>query len=267
MRKITSALTVLGSLAVLACASAAQYSSGGENMQAQPSASAECHQWAGFYVGGFLGYKYGNFDVNLDPTGNWDNTAGRDVVRNHAFSNLDTSGAELGGLIGFNWQFQNGWVVGMEADMGYLWLRNSQDSGTFAVTGFSPKSIQSSFQTHYLATVAPRIGYAWERWLPYVTAGLAVGDLAFGQRLHNVSPNGPYHASGSVDETHAGWMIGGGLQYAVCDHWSVRAQYEYVDLGSVGFDAAGSNIFATFSTRNDASLQEHNGSVAIIYGF
>lgn len=263
MRKITSALAILGSLAALACAGAAQYFAGNEVAQTAP----ECHNWTGLYAGGYTGYKYGNVDVNLDPTGTWANTVGRDDIRSHAFDNLDTSGAELGGLVGFNWQFHECWVVGLEADVAYLWLRNSDDSGTFVATGFTPKSIQSSFKTHYLATFAPRIGYAWGKWLPYVTGGLALGDLEFGQRLHNVSPNGPYHASGEVNETHAGWMIGCGLQYAVCEHWSVRAQYQYVDLGSVSFQAAGSNGFPTFSSRNDASLQEHNGSVAIIYGF
>jgi outer membrane immunogenic protein len=268
VRKITLALTILGSLVVLADAGAAQYSSGEtETTQEVASVAPPCHEWAGFYVGGFLGYKYGIFDVNLDPNGSWDNTVARDDIRNHSFDNLDTSGAEMGGIVGFNWQFNDCWVAGLEANMGYLWLRNSEDSGTFAVTGFTPKSVQSSFKTHYLFTFAPRIGYAFGSWLPYVTGGLAVGDLDFGQRLHNVSPNGPYHTSGEVNESHAGWMLGGGLQYAVDNHWTVRAQYEYVDLGSVSFQAAGSTGFTGFSSHNEASLDEHNASVAIIYGF
>jgi opacity protein-like surface antigen len=61
-------------------------------------------------------------------------------------------------------------------------------------------------------------------------------------------------------------MVGGGLQYAIADHWSVRAQYQYVDLGSVSFDSAFFEAPA-YTGHHEASLKEHNASFAIIYGF
>jgi outer membrane immunogenic protein len=147
-------------------------------------------------------------------------------------------------------------------------LSSSEDSGVFPlVQGFSDKYITTSFKTHYLATVAPRVGYAFGKWLPYVTGGFAMGDLDFSQKLHNLPANGFYEEGGNETDVNPGWMVGGGLQYAVADHWSVRAQYEYVDLGSVSFDAPGSAGFVTFSGHHEASLKEHNASFAIIYGF
>jgi outer membrane immunogenic protein len=103
--------------------------------------------------------------------------------------------------------------------------------------------------------------------LPYVTAGLAVGDLDFEQRLHNVPPNGRYFSAGEVEETQVGWMVGGGLQYALTDRWIVRSQYEFIDLGSVAFDADGSAPFTGFSTHNSARLREHNSSWSLIFKF
>ena len=32
-------------------------------------------------------------------------------------------------------------------------------------------------------------------------------------------------------------MVGGGLQYALTDHWSVRAQYQFIDLRDLDFDS------------------------------
>jgi outer membrane immunogenic protein len=270
MKKLALTLTALCALAALVYAGP-EHSTAKEMKEVAPTVAAPaCHDWSGFYVGGFGGYKFGNIDTDLDPNGDWDLfPADRDSIRSNAPGDLDTSGAEAGALIGFNWQFHNCWVLGFEADGGYLWLRDSNSSGTFSNPLASDKSIETSFKTTYLFTVAPRIGYSIGNWLPYVTGGLAVGDLQFDQRLHNAtSANaGPYTSGGSVEETHAGWMVGGGLQYAFNSRWSVRAQYQYVDLGSVDFQAPGSVGFTTFSTHNRASLTEHNASFAIIYGF
>jgi len=176
------------------------------------------------------------------------------------------SGGEAGGLIGFNWQFHNCWVIGLEAAGSYLWLDESVDRNiTFPGSG-GPIVISShsSFETQYLATFAPRIGYSFGNWLPYITGGLAVGNLDFDQHLQN----GGYFSGGGVDKTHAGWMLGGGLQYALNSRWSVRAQYQYIDLGSVHFQAPGEPTGAVaFSTDNSASLREHNASFALIFGF
>ena len=95
---------------------------------------------------------------------------------------MDNSGGEAGGLIGYNFQW-NCWVIGLEADGGYLWARESHDTGTIVPPEFESFHIRSAFQTHYLFTIAPRIGYALGRWLPYVTGGLAVGDLEYEQAI------------------------------------------------------------------------------------
>ncbi len=132
--------------------------------------------------------------------------------------------------------------------------------------------LSSSFKTHYLATLAPRIGYAFCRWLPYVTGGAAFGDLQFNQSyavfrgFRGIGLAG----SGDEDQTNVGWMVGGGLEYALTDHWRLRGQYQYIDLGDVSFDTitTGTLQGATlFGAHHRAELTEHNASVAIIYGF
>lgn len=188
---------------------------------------------------------------------------------------MSTSGAELGGLIGFNYQWHN-WVFGAEAAGGYLWLRDSNvtdhfiaDDGQF----FDEYHLSTSFKTHYLATVGPRIGYAFCRWLPYVTGGVAFGDLEFDQKITQHNEAGiPFEEGGSKSETNVGWFVGGGLQYAISNHWSARLQYQYVDLGEVGFDHSSpgfdvSGALVDFPGHSEVELREHNASFAIIYGF
>jgi opacity protein-like surface antigen len=61
--------------------------------------------------------------------------------------------------------------------------------------------------------------------------------------------------------------VGGGLQYAITHHWSVRGQYQYVDLGSVSFDHKGTSPFPGFIGHSEAELREHNVSLAVIFQF
>src|SRR3979411_728458 len=87
-----------------------------------------CPNWTGFYIGGFGGYKFAATDINLDFTGGWalnnpaaGNPGDKKFIESRSPRNLDTSGGEIGGLIGYNYQW-NMWVLGLEASGGYLWL-------------------------------------------------------------------------------------------------------------------------------------------------
>ena len=272
MKKAASALVISFALSALMYAGPETFS-GKEMKQVTQAPAPSCFNWSGFYIGGFGGYKFANVETSLDLTGAWENPilAG-DVskIEQGAPDNLDASGGEAGGLLGYNYQW-NCWVFGFEADGGYLWLRNSADSGTISnfVNLGEDKSIQAAFRTHYLFTVAPRFGYAVGRWLPYVTGGLAVGDLDFEQTVHNVPGSRvPYSSGDEIDDTRVGWMVGSGLQYAITDHWSLRGQYQYIDLGCVDFNSPGRPpVNVDFSTHHEACLREHNVSFAVIYKF
>jgi outer membrane immunogenic protein len=177
---------------------------------------------------------------------------------------LDNSGGEAGGLIGYNFQW-NCWVIGLEADGGYLWARDSRDSGTLSPPDdIGLVHIRNAFRTHYLFTVAPRFGYALGRWLPYVTGGLAVGDLEFEQEIDFIDDAPDNFEGGHKSQTNVGWMVGGGLQYALTDHWSLRGQYQFIDLGDIDFT---SDQFSPALAHHRAELKEHNVSFAIMYKF
>ena len=66
-----------------------------------------------------------------------------------------------------------------------------------------------------------RAGYAIDRWLPYVTGGLAVGDI---------SATVAGLPGGSI--TTAGWTLGAGLEVGIIGNVSVKAEYLYVGLGN-----------------------------------
>ena len=260
MKKTSLTLSIFFASYALIHAGVESYS--GKEVKEVASPPPPCPNWTGFYIGAFGGYKFGSVDLDLNLGGDWNfRPEDRNVVEAHAPGNLDASGAEAGGLIGYNYQFTNRWVVGLEAAGGYLWLRDSNESGIFHTAATGDFNVKTSFKTHYLVTVGPRIGYAFCKWMPYVTGGVAVGDLDLFQRIRSLTYF--FEEGGSKTETNVGWMVGGGLEYAITAHWSARAQYQYIDLGDIDFNHRESD----FTGNSEASLREHNASFAIIYKF
>jgi outer membrane immunogenic protein len=262
MKKLALTLTILTAFGAFAYAGPEPYS--GKDMKQVVPITPDCPNWTGFYVGGFGGYKFGANDTRLDLDGAWPQLTGFEALEVANSHDLDTSGFEAGGVIGYNHQF-NRWVVGVEASAAYLWLDNSRhfDGVTVVIT---PYEGNTSLETHYLATFGPRLGYTFCKWLPYITGGVAFGDIDFHQEFFIPNPNVFAGHTGSVHETHVGWMAGGGLEYAITDHWRARGQYQFVDLGSVSFDSTFSTL-PPFTAHHETSLREHNVSFAIIYGF
>src|SRR6266705_3184057 len=267
MKRLALTLSILFVFAALVYAGPEQLPSGKE-MKAVAPAPPPCPSWTGFYIGGFGGYKFGSADTDLTLGGGWDadplDRVDRDLILSEVPDDLDASGAEAGGLIGYNYQWQK-WVFGLEASGGYLWLRNSDNTGTFTVPATGDiYNVSTSFKTHYLVTVGPRIGYAFCRWLPYVTGGLAIGDIDLDQEISQFSRGKVFfQEGGGTSDTQVGWMVGGGLDYAITDHWRVRGQYQFVDLGDIGFNHSTpgftfAGFIADYTGRSEVSLREHN---------
>jgi opacity protein-like surface antigen len=64
-----------------------------------------------------------------------------------------------------------------------------------------------------------------DRWLPFVTGGLAVGSY---KHTTVDIPGGPY---ADVKDTITGYTLGAGAEYAVTDNWMVRGEYRFADFG------------------------------------
>jgi outer membrane immunogenic protein len=119
------------------------------------------------------------------------------------------SGGLIGGTLGYNWQVGT-MVYGLEGDLDWS---NIHGSGNCAVIGCDTRN-------HWLGTVRGRLGVAMDRFMPYVTGGLAVGDVQ-----NSVA------GFGSATSTKAGWTLGAGIETALAQNWTAKFEYLYVDLG------------------------------------
>jgi outer membrane immunogenic protein len=209
------------------------------------------YNWTGLYVGIAGGYAWGHSDQTdsgtlgtfgatgptgptgatgptgptgptgaTGPTGPTGPTGATGPTGIPADGSYRVNGGLVGQTIGYNWQ-KGPWVFGLEGD--YSWSDISGSSNACGPNSGIPHSCGT--RLYSLGTVRDRIGYALGaagNWLPYVTGGLAVGEL---KAWDNLTP-----ASGS--NFRAGWTVGGGIETAFAANWTFKVEYLYVDLGS-----------------------------------
>jgi len=221
--------------------------------------------WGGPYAGIETGFTRTGSDFALKLAGRWHDMQEDEVheIEHEAADEFDEDTGEIGGLMGYNWQYGH-WVFGGEIEgRDYFDTCDSFESGDFFV-GRTPFDVMSHFRTTYLVTAGPRIGYAVGRALPYVRAGVAFGELDAEQKL---IVDDEFVQRGKFHEIQAGWTIATGLQYALTSKLSVRLEYQYTDLGTVNYASQPTDNGRHFGGWNSASLTEHSANVAFIYTF
>jgi outer membrane immunogenic protein len=195
---------------------------------------APMFSWTGFYIGANAGGGWGRSDPStttvFSPVGYFAATSVPAIAAAGA-QRINTTGATAGGQIGYNWQINQA-VFGLEADFGYFGMKGSSTGGAIypccAPTSFT---INSSVTTDWLFTARPRVGFAANNWLFYVTGGLALtqlkGNFTFADNFATAAE------SASLSQTKAGWTAGGGVEWAVSGPWSVKLEYLHLDFGSI----------------------------------
>ena len=168
--------------------------------------------------------------------------------------NTGNAGGFLGGgQIGYNWQFANVFVAGLEADIqGVASSRSSVAGVTNTFSANFPAlpvitGINTSKSLDYIGTVRGRIGWLFTpTLLVYGTGGLAYGGVnsqtgIFQQWVGAGSVGAPYLTTGNFSDTRVGWTAGGGLEWMFLPNWSAKVEYLYYDLGSVSYSAGALN--------------------------
>jgi len=166
--------------------------------------TSPAYDWNGFYTGATIG---GGFGTSYKT---WD-------TLNERTSDFTTSGVIGGVTAGYNREFGS-ILSGIEGDF----------SGSSIGGGTSCDNPAFTCQTNsdWLATLRPRVGYQLGRFVPYVTGGLAVGEVNV-QSFRNKTGTGGVN----FDQTKFGWTAGAGTEMALFGNWSMKAEYLYVRLG------------------------------------
>ncbi len=220
-----------------------------------PGMAIPVTNWTGLYVGGFAGAAFGKTDIRFvgDPSPN-------DGLNPRAAGFLG------GAQIGYNYQFINHWVLGVEGDFGVTNFKGTGPCGSGGrdATGFPsrqrlpPSLFTCENDVNWIATASARIGYSWVRTLFFVKAGGAWADDkvsgtcnlgpengSFDNRIFSTcvsqagvtpQPNNfnfsPLSNGFSSSGHRSGWLVGTGFEFDLGHNWSAKAEYDYIDFGS-----------------------------------
>jgi outer membrane immunogenic protein len=219
--------------------------------------------WTGFYIGLNAGYTFGGSNSATFTTLALRNPAlvGTAATSAAAFASaaalstsgvvpINNSGFIGGGQIGYNWQFGNSWLVGLEADIQGTGARGS--GNRFAIAPVGPpiaagttfaSNIAASNFVDYLGTVRGRLGFLWTpTFLVFGDGGFAYGGVHQNVHIDSIltSPVGVGNtviipAFGSFTNTRVGWTAGGGFEWMFMPNWSAKLEYLYYDIGRATF--------------------------------
>ena len=215
-----------------------------------PPAYAPVFSWTGWYAGVDGGYGWGRGDdiVFTAPVTGFTGTS----------QGFKSHGGFGGGQIGFNQQTGQ-WVWGLEADIQGSGIRDA-----FNVTVPSnggPLGVNATQRLDYFGTVRGRLGWAVDHALFYVTGGFAYGGVKDSILL----ANGGATALLMRNYTGTGFAAGGGWEYNFAPAWSVKVEYQYIDLGSKTLSGVSTNGVLLNSSNIDAKF--HTVRVGLNYMF
>jgi outer membrane immunogenic protein len=162
-----------------------------------PAYVQQMYNWSGAYVGINGGAGWGNSDFSAPV----------------ATSGFRTSGGVIGGTLGYNYQVNQA-VFGVEADMDWSNIHGSTACGV---------GLTCETRNNWLATARGRVGYAFDRFMPYFTGGFAFGNV-----------KNSITGFGDTSTTKTGYAIGGGVEAALNGPWTAKVEYLYADLGRTG---------------------------------
>lgn len=170
--------------------------------------------WEGPYIGIFGGWASGTADMT-DPL------AGPCSAGDLEGCDVDLSGWLVGLKAGANFAVTDGVIAGIVGDIAWADISGSD---------VFPAPVDESINSiDWVASVRGVLGFDGGAFMPYLTGGLAVANAT-----HYSDFADPF--IDEVSNTHIGWTVGAGVDFAVTEDVSVNLEYRYSDYGSQEYD-------------------------------
>ncbi|GGF63796.1 TonB-dependent receptor [Azorhizobium oxalatiphilum] len=218
------------------------------------SRGAPGSDWTGVYVGGHAGYSF------ADVSGIVTTGAGVPTLETPAaiYSGSDPT---FGGQIGYNYQFDNGFIIGIESDFTVLNQRGdvvrTLATDTALLTARQQLAAESQYQLDWQASLRARVGYSFGRLMVYGTGGAAFLRQSgwrtqyISRQFLTTSPTDtdPWFTE-SDTSTATGWTGGAGFEFALANNWSLKGEYSFsaFDGAGMAFEDARAGVTRSFST-------------------
>ena len=191
--------------------------------------SSEAFNWTGGYVGAQIGYSASGAAEYYLEERTW----------NDDYDYDKTLRGLLGGVyVGYNHQFDNGVVLGGEADVTFSDIHAS-------LLAPGDWAYEATTKIDRAAAARVRLGVAVDRFMPYIAGGISYARLNF-HETNGVN-------SGSADANLFGWNLGVGGEYAVTDNLVLRAEYRYTKYNNKSLSVDGTASDYAYDVKSNTN--------------
>ncbi|EJF90786.1 outer membrane autotransporter barrel domain-containing protein [Bartonella tamiae Th307] len=108
---------------------------------------------------------------------------------------------------------------------------DENDRSDYLFSDGTSGDVRGRLKEQWAGATRVRVGYAMDRWLPYIAAGDAYAKVYTSYRLRDAERNTVSGYSVNDRDTFTGWTIGADVDYAMTDHVILHAEYRYSDFG------------------------------------
>ncbi len=229
-----------------------------------PAAIAEPtrRDWTGFYAGVNAGLGFSRQESKIEvlqPTG-------LPYATGELPYSLNSDGPFAGLQIGAQYQL-SAIVVGVEADLQFA---NISDN---SLTSYAPPVIfpfryDASARVSGFSTLRGRIGVAVGNGLFYFTGGVAFAEADYSATY--LIPQNNAYARLRSDDRLRGYVLGGGVEYALDGNWSLKLEYQHLGFGSRTVEGAlffANNLPSGESVRTSFDTEIYTVRVGMNYRF
>jgi outer membrane immunogenic protein len=187
---------------------------------APPAIQAPAFIWTGCYAGGHFGFGQGQHRSTATD------------LRGLPLSISSTFRPLGGAFAGCNYQLQSNIVLGVELDLS----RQSRGSTGRSFDPLTSTGVSVAHGASWAGSVRGRLGYSFDRFLVYATAGAGVVRE---ERMDVIRVANVTTLSTRNTRNQFGYVAGAGVEYAFTSNWIGRLEYQYLNPAALKVGRSG----------------------------
>jgi outer membrane immunogenic protein len=256
------------------------------NLSDKAPVAAGAYNWTGFYVGGSVGGRWTTSNLSIGSIDELysNNTftqhdlpsCTKDMIPCRTSASLRGNTLSVGPYVGYDWQFGERWVAGVEGD--WAWANNTATADGFKFfIGNPPADSTFSVKTGWDASARGRLGYlAIPNLLIYATGGAAWLNTEVTSNCGATSCFPGTYSPNVVSQSsiRSGWTVGGGIESMLGANWILRAEYRYADYGTASLtdtrpctSQPGCNAASSLNVGYNHELKSQTVMLGVAYKF
>ncbi len=217
--------------------------------------------WTGFYASVDLGYARQAVSDAWSPLPS-PAAFGPAALGGGVAGSPEGTGFVGGFNFGYNYQFWSAWVAGIEGDIMWGAVGNSNAGPWVTPGGATVAGSLSSFSTqlNWLSSVRGRLGWLWTpNLMLYGTGGVAWENVHYSANAFNgvAAGAGSYNANVDFTNTASGWVAGVGIEWLISNNnanvfwnnWTLRTEWLHYQFNNAQSITGASVNFPAFPSN------------------